>query len=122
MDQLELDIKKNNYESRVNYARAIGDKELHSVIYDPNTFIIGTSHMDHFKSTHKRNQAKTLQLKEEKSNEIQRRNQILLEKLVDSTSTIKAQQEPKNNETKRIIQKAKKEKKKVKTKRLNENN
>ena len=45
-----------------------------------------------------------------------------MEKLVDSTSAIRGHAEPKNNETKRIIQKAKKEKKKVKTKRLNENN
>ena len=60
MDRWEDNLRGKTHCSGVQKARATGHGELAETIYDPNVFILGTSHMEHFKSTHKRNHSKTL--------------------------------------------------------------
>ena len=81
MDRFELELKKQVHKQRIRVARENGNDELTNTIYDPNVFILGTAQMDNFASTHKRNYAKTIQLKEERCTEIERENRILFEKM-----------------------------------------
>lgn len=83
MDRFEHEVKNQVHKKRVTLARNNGDKEFAATIFDPDVFVLGTTHMDTFASVHRRNQAKTLQLKEERCSEIERENRILFEKMAN---------------------------------------
>lgn len=81
MDRFEHEVKKMVHKKRVTIARNRGNSEFSATIFDPDVFVLGTSHMESFPTVHRRNQAKTLQLKEERCSEIERENKILFEKM-----------------------------------------
>ena len=62
MDRWESHRRSQTHINGVQKARAQGHSELAETIYDPNVFILGTQHVDHFQSVHKRNDSKTIQL------------------------------------------------------------
>ena len=103
MDRFELELKKQVHKQRIRVARENGNDELTNTIYDPNVFILGTAQMDNFASTHKRNYAKTIQLKEERCTEIERENRILLEKMSNIMQNPKPNLYNPNNEYKKSL-------------------
>lgn len=83
MDRFELAVKDQVHKKRVTIARHMGNSELTNTIFDPNVFVLGTEHIDHYPSIHKRNHAKKLLLKEERNTEIERENLILHAKMAE---------------------------------------
>jgi hypothetical protein len=60
MDRFEHEVKNQVHKKRITIARTKGNKELGETLFDPNVFVLGTSHMDSYASCHKRNTSKTL--------------------------------------------------------------
>jgi hypothetical protein len=83
MDRFEHEVKNQVHKKRVTIARNRGNSEFASTIFDPDVFVLGTSHMDSFASVHRRNQAKTLQIKEERCSKIEKDNRLLFEKMAE---------------------------------------
>ena len=66
MDRFEHEVKNMVHKKRVAIARDRGNSEFAATIFDPDVFVLGTSHVDQYSSVHLRNNAKTLQLEEER--------------------------------------------------------
>ena len=81
MDEFEKEIFKTEYKRRVKEARNTGHTTLMDSIYDPNTFILGTDHVNDFASVYKRNRSKTKQMQDETCHSIERENLRLLDRI-----------------------------------------
>lgn len=79
LDEIETYKRKKIHNERINIARLQGDKRLSQTMYDPDAFVMGTSHMN--QSIYTKNNAKQLQINHERCQEIERSNKILFERM-----------------------------------------